>query len=177
MLRSARDLKFWGSNGYRHNTAAQRPLSVVASFFPAVTQTASTGADPTVIGNPIATRSVIYANGDSSQRVTVTVDEYACTGDALSAFQQALQASQAVSGFSPIAVPNLGQQTFAGTVTQSGETHVGLGMLDGTLVIGVTLAGYDASSGNVNGLVSVAQIEDTTAKTTLGIPLCFAAGT
>jgi hypothetical protein len=152
-------------------------LGVVDQFFPEVTQTASTGANSTAVGNPTATRSVIYANGDSSKKVTVTVDEYASVGDASSAFQLALQASEAVPGFSPVAVPSLGQQSFAGTVTQGGETHIGLGLLDGALVIGVTLAGYDASSGNVTSLVSVARSEDVTAKTALGIPLCFAAGT
>jgi Hint domain-containing protein len=152
-------------------------LGVVNQFFPEVTRTASTGANSTAVGNPTATRSVIYANGDNSMKVTVTVDEYGSVGDASSAFQQALEASEAVPGFNPISVPNLGQQSFAGTVTQGGETHVGLGLLDGALVIGVTLAGYDANSGNLMGLVSVARTEDTTAKTALGIPLCFAAGT
>lgn len=109
------------------------PLSVVNQSFPEVTQTASTGANPSAVGDPIATLSVIYANGDSSKKVTISVDEYANNADAAAAFQLALQGSQVVPGFTPIAVPSLGQQSFAGTVTQSGETHIGLGLLDGTL--------------------------------------------
>lgn len=57
-------------------------LDVVNQFFPEVTQTASTGENPTAIGNPIATRSVIYANGDISKKVTISVDEYESISDA-----------------------------------------------------------------------------------------------
>jgi hypothetical protein len=78
------------------------PIIAVNVSFPEVTQTASTGANTGAIGNPIATRSVIYANGDGSKKITITVDEYGSAGDAQSAFQQAQQGSEAVSGFSPI---------------------------------------------------------------------------
>ncbi len=153
------------------------PLNTVNLFFPQVTQEASSGDDPTAQGNPTATLRVIYANSDGSQLVTITVDEYANSDDALSAYQIALQKSEIVAGFTLITVPNLARQTFAGTVTMGGETHVGLGVLDGTLVVGATLAGFIASSDNVGRLVAMASTEDATAKIALGIPLCFAAGT
>ena len=48
----------------RRNTVV--PMSVVNRFFPEVTQEASTGQNLTAVGKPKATRSVIYANSDSS---------------------------------------------------------------------------------------------------------------
>lgn len=88
------------------------PLNTVNLFFPQVTQEASSGDDPTAQGNPTATLRVIYANSDGSQLVTITVDEYANSDDALSAYQIALQKSEIVPGFSLITVPNLARQTF-----------------------------------------------------------------
>jgi len=44
-------------------------------------------------------------------------------------------------------------------VTQGTETHVGLGALDGVFVFGVTLAGFDATSDNVNNLVALARAQ------------------
>ena len=67
------------------------PISVVNRFFPEVTQEASTGQNLTAVGNPKATRSVIYANSDSSKKVTITVDQYASPSDASSAYQEAVQ--------------------------------------------------------------------------------------
>ena len=49
------------------------PLSVVDEFYPQVTKEASTGQNVTAVGNPKATRSVIYANDDNSKKVTITV--------------------------------------------------------------------------------------------------------
>jgi len=51
--------------------------NVVNRFFPEVTSEASTGHNLTAVGNPKATRSVIYANSDSSRKVTISVDNYA----------------------------------------------------------------------------------------------------
>ncbi|MGC1323197.1 MAG: hypothetical protein WA849_13515 [Candidatus Udaeobacter sp.] len=50
------------------------PLSVVDDFFPQVAQEARTGQNVTAVGNPKATRSVIYANNDNSKKVTITVE-------------------------------------------------------------------------------------------------------
>lgn len=142
------------------------PLSVVDEFFPQVTQEASTGQNLTAVGNPKATRNVIYANGDSSMKVTITVDQYESSADASSAYKQAVEKSK-IPGFKSVSVPNVGQEAFAGTVTMGAETHVGLGALLGKLIVGVTLAGYNATPGNIAKLVAVARKEDDLAKAAL----------
>jgi len=48
------------------------------------------------------------------------------------------------------------------------ETHVGLGALVGKLIVGVTLAGYDATPDNVAKLVAVARKEEAAARAALG---------
>jgi hypothetical protein len=111
------------------------PINAVNHFFPEVTHEASTGRNLTAVSNAKATRSVIYANSDSSRKVTITVDEYATASDASSAYQEALGKSKSVPGFKPIPAENLGQNVFVGTVTQGGETHIGLGALHGTLIV------------------------------------------
>jgi hypothetical protein len=145
------------------------PLSVVNEFFPDVTQEASTGQNATAVGNPTATRSVIYATSDGSKKVTITVDQYGSASDASSAYQEAVQKSEEVPGFTPLPPPIVGQQAFAGIVTMGAETHVGLGALDGTLIVGATLAGYDATPDNIAQLVALARTEDAAAKMALGI--------
>jgi hypothetical protein len=81
------------------------PISVVNRFF-SVTREASTGSNSTAVGNPEATRSVIYANSDSSKKVTISVDQYASPTDASSAYQEAVQKSKIVPGFKPISAPD-----------------------------------------------------------------------
>ena len=49
--------------------------------------------------------------------------------------------SKAVPGFEEIPADNLGQNSFIGTVTQRGQTHIGIGALHGVLIVGATLAG------------------------------------
>jgi hypothetical protein len=145
------------------------PLSVVSRLFPEVTQEASTGRNLTAAGTPTATRSVIYATSDGSKKVTISVDQYGSSSDALSAYQQAVQKSQSVPGFNPaVPVPTLGQRAFAGSVTRGAETHVGLGVLDDKLIVGATLAGYDATSDNTVKLVGMARMVDAAAKLALG---------
>jgi hypothetical protein len=138
------------------------PLSVVDEFYPQVTKEASTGQNSTAVGNPKATRSVIYANNDNSKKVTITADEYESASDASSAYEQAVEKSK-IPGFKPVSVSNVGQKAFAGTVTIGAETHVGLGALAGKLIVGVTLAGYDATPDNVARLVALAHKEDAAA--------------
>src|SRR4026207_2367109 len=65
------------------------PISIVNRFFPEVSREASTGRNLTAIANAKATRSVIYANSDSSKKVTITVDQYASSSEASSAYQEA----------------------------------------------------------------------------------------
>ena len=66
-------------------------LSVVNRFFPEITQQDSTGSNSTATGNPKATRIVIYAAGDGSKKVTITVDQYGSSSDASSAYKQAVE--------------------------------------------------------------------------------------
>jgi hypothetical protein len=140
------------------------PLSTVNHFFFEVTREASTGRNLTAVGNAKATRSVIYANSDSSKKVTVTVDEYPTASDASSAYQEAVAKSKTVPGFKPVPAENLGQNAFVGTVTQGGETHIGLGALHGMLIVGVTLAGYDSTPENTANLISLTREEERAAK-------------
>jgi hypothetical protein len=140
------------------------PLGTVDSFFPKVTRVVSTGPNETSLGSPQATIAVIYGNGDSSVKVTISVDEYRSAADASSAHQQALQASEQVPGFHPIPAPTLGQQAFAGSVTMGTETHIGSGVLNGRVIVGVTLAGLDATQQNIANLFAIAGMENTVAR-------------
>ena len=139
-------------------------LSEVNRLFPEVTHEASTGQNLTAVGNPKATRSVIYTNNDGAKKVTITVDRYATASAASSAYEEAVTKSEAVPGFRPIPVENLGPNAFAGTVTQGGETHVGLGGLRGTFIVGVTLAGYDSTQENIARLISLTREQERVAK-------------
>jgi hypothetical protein len=144
-------------------------LRLVGQFFPEIVQTASTGRDSTAVGNPEATRAVIYSNADGTKLVTVTVDRYATVDGAAAAYREALAKSEAVPGFGPISIRlNVGQQSFAGTVTMGGETHVGLGALDRRLIVGVTLAGFDATLDDLINLVVLARAEDAAVNAAAG---------
>lgn len=134
------------------------PLSTVSKILPEITREISTGINLTAVGKPIATRSVVYANADGAKKVTISVDQYSSTKDALLAYQQAIQKSK-LPGFTTLSMPNLGQQSFAGTITKNGETHVGVGVLKDDLIIGVTLAGYKASSNNLTHIVKLIHYE------------------
>ncbi|HEX3456538.1 MAG TPA: hypothetical protein VHR97_01155 [Candidatus Baltobacteraceae bacterium] len=138
-------------------------LTTVQKYFPQVTREQYSGMNKTAAANPVATRSVIFASGDGSKKVTLTVDRYASGGDALSAFHQAVAKSK-IPGFVPISIPVIGQSSFAGRVTRGNETHVGIGSVDGNLVVGATLAGYSATDANVQHLISLAHLEDAQAK-------------
>jgi len=139
-------------------------MRIVNRFFPEVTREASTGQNLTAVGKPKATRSVIYTNTDSSKKVTITVDQYVSSSDASLAYQEAVQKSKTVPGFKPVSAPNLGQNAFIGTVTQGEETHIGLGALDGMLIVGATLVGYDPAPANIAKLVSLTREEENAAK-------------
>jgi hypothetical protein len=135
-------------------------LSVVHQYFGSITQQDSTGEDSTAQGDPNATLAVFFLDDGGTQKVTITVDRYRTTSDASSAYQTAVKKSSQVPGFTPIVIPPVGQQSFAGTVTQHSETHVGLGALDGKFVFGATLAGFNPTPGNVTNLVGLARAED-----------------
>ena len=55
-------------------------------------------------------------------------------------------------------------QIVVGTVTQGGETHIGLGALHDTLIVGATLAGYDPTPENRDKLISLTLEEERAAK-------------
>jgi len=143
-------------------------LTAVSRLFPEIIRETSTGRNLTATGDPKATRMVIYAIDAGSKKVTITIDQYRSPRDASSAYQQAVQKSQSVPGFKLIPVANLGQQTFAGTVTTVAETHIGLGVLDNKLIVGATLAGYDATPDNTAKLVALARMQVVAAKRTVG---------
>jgi hypothetical protein len=144
------------------------PLPVVTRFFPEAIQEMSTGQNETAVRNPRATRSVIYTNSDKSKKVTISVDQYATSSEASAAYEEAVQKSRSVPGFRPIDAPNLGPQVFIGTVTRGTETHIGLGALRGTLIVGVTLVGYEASADTTAKLVSLAREEEKAADAIVG---------
>ena len=52
-------------------------------------------------------------------------------------------------------------------MTQGEETHIGLGALNGTLIVGATLVGYDLTPDNINKLISLTHEEEAAAKATL----------
>jgi hypothetical protein len=144
-------------------------LRLVGQFFPEIVQTESTGRNSTAVGKPEATRAAIYSNADGTKLVTVTVDSYATVDGAAAAYREAVAKSEAVPGFGPISIRlNVGQQSFAGTVTMGGETHVGLGALDRQLIVGVTLAGFDATLDDLINLVTLARAEDAAANSAAG---------
>jgi hypothetical protein len=144
------------------------PLSEVSRFFPDIIREASTGPDLTATGNPNATRMVIYESGDGAKKVTITVDQYGSSRDASAVYKEAVQKSRSVSEFKPVQVPRLGQRAFAGTTTMDAETHIGLGTLDHKLIVGATLAGYDATPDHVTKLVAVARMQGAAAERTVG---------
>lgn len=143
------------------------PVSVVNRFFPELTREAGSGQNLTAVGKPKATRSVIYANTDSSKKVTVTVDQYMTSDDASAAYHEAVKKSKAVPGFKPIA-ENVNENVFIGTVSQGRETHIGLGALKDTLVVGATLVGYEPAPETTAKLVLLTGEEETAAKAALG---------
>ena len=49
-----------------------------------------------------------------------------------------------------------------------GETHVGLGALDGRMIVGATLAGFDATPEALINLVALARAEDAVANSAAG---------
>jgi len=140
------------------------PISTVRRLFPQVDQEASTGPHLTAVGGPKATRSVIYANSSSSKKVTITVDEYVSSNDASSAYEEAVQKSKAVPGFTPISAPDLGENAFMATVTRGEETHIGFGALHGNLILGITVVGYNPTPGTIIKLRSLAREEEAAAK-------------
>ena len=145
------------------------PLSVVHRYFPEITQQSSTGPNASAIGKPTGTRQAIYANGDGSKKITLSVDQYASASDASSGYRQAVQGSQSAPGAKPAPPPSdLGQQAFAGTSQVGTEMHFGLGVLDGQLIVAATYADFPVTPDNSANLVALTGMEDAAAKQVLG---------
>jgi hypothetical protein len=140
------------------------PLKRAERFFPQVTKQASTGKNTTSSGKPIASRQVIYASHHSSRKVTLSVDRYSKPKRASGAFKEAVRKSKEVSGFKPLPKPKVGQKSFAGTVTQGNETHVGVIALQGSLIMQSTIAGYKATDANVSRIARLTRKQVATAK-------------
>jgi hypothetical protein len=142
-------------------------LSSVQQYFPEVTRQESTGPNSTSSGKPEASRQVIYSNGDSSKKVTVSVDKYASDQAASSAFQDAINKSEKVTGFAALPAPDIGQKASAGIVTQGTESHVGVGSVSGPLIIQATIAGYEPSPQNISNIEAVTKSEVAHARSVL----------
>jgi len=140
------------------------PLRTVKQLFPEITRISNSGANFSAIGTPVATRVAIYTTRDGSRKVSLSVDEYQTAGDALSAYQVAFKKTQ-VPEFTPIAIYNVGENVYAGTVTQGSDTHVTIGALDGVLIVGATMSGYEATTENIANLSDLARKEVEEANT------------
>ena len=142
-------------------------LKVAQQFFPSVTRELNAGANPTAVGNPKATRMVIYGTNDGSKKIILSVDDYENPSEAWLAYQQAVKRTD-LPEFTSIAVSNVGQQVVAGTVTKGTETHTEVTTQDGALVVGATLAGFDATTEEIGKLVELTREELSEAKAHIG---------
>jgi hypothetical protein len=77
------------------------PVSVVTQYFPDVSTEANTGRNETSVGNPVASRSVVFVSTDGKKKVTLSVDQYTTASDAASAYQTAVEGSKTAPGFKP----------------------------------------------------------------------------
>jgi hypothetical protein len=144
------------------------PLTVVRRYFPEVTREGQPGQDKSAAGRSTGTRLVVFANGNGSRKVTLSVNHYSSASDALSAFEQAVQGSKSAPGAKSAAAPALGQKAFAGTSAVGAEKHYGLGAVDGRLIVAATYAGFPVTERNAAKLVALARLEDAAAKRALG---------
>jgi hypothetical protein len=144
-------------------------LPIVSQFFPEITKIGSTGWNKTAVGNPSASRAVFYTNGGESKLVTITVDRYSSVGEAADAYKKAVHLSVTAPGFKAISIPlHVSQESFAGISTDGGETHLGLGALNGNLILGATLAGFDPTLDDLVKLVGLARAVDAAANAAAG---------
>jgi len=138
-------------------------LDVVRRYFPPMSTVRADGVNQNAVGHPEKTRLVVYSDDDGARLVTLSLDRHTDATAAGAAYGLAVEGSRAVESFTLLASPALGEQAFAGTVTQAGETHVGLGALSGRLVVGATVAGFDASDETVAHLTALAREQMTAA--------------
>jgi hypothetical protein len=145
------------------------PLSEVTNYFPDVAVEASTGPNQTTVGSPIASLSVVFTSTDGKKKVTLSVDQYANSDEAKTAYDTAVEGSKVAPGFKPAETPSLGEAAFAGTSQVGDEMHFGLGARDGRLIISATHAGeIPVTPENTNKLISLSAAELSLAKQALG---------
>ncbi len=142
-------------------------LPVAQQLFPELTGEEKTGENASAIGKPKATRMVVYITKDGAKKIILSVDEYASLADASYAYQQAARKSE-LPEFNPIALSNVGEKVFAGIITQGADTHVEVSVLEGTLMVGATLAGFPASTENIGQLAELTRQEVDEAKLGVG---------
>ncbi len=133
-------------------------LPGVRALFPGITKVGSTGPNLSAPGHPVATRLVVYQNAEG-QKVTLSVDLYPNHQSALTAFDEAKQQSSAVPGFSPLPSPKVGQESFAGSVTQGSEVHVGIGVLEGREVVSATTANFPLDTETIDDLTTLTRLQ------------------
>ncbi len=110
---------------------------------------------------------VIYATNDGSKKIILSVDDYENPSEAWLAYQQAVKRSD-LPEFTSIAVSNVGQLVVAGTMTKGSETHTEVTTQDGALLVGATLAGFDATTEEIGKLVELTREELSEAKAHVG---------
>lgn len=128
---------------------------VVQNYFPELARQHTPTENPDAAGTPEATRMAIY-EGDDGRKVTLSADRYPSSDSASAAFELAIDKSEAVQGFVALPAPvDIGDRAFAGIVSQGDDTHIGYGALTGEYVIGVTSAGYPATTENTARLIDL----------------------
>jgi hypothetical protein len=144
------------------------PLKAVKEAFPDVTRQLSTGPDSGALDQPKLTRAVVYASHDGAKQVTLSVDQYEYESQAVLAYQQAEQKSQ-LAEFESIAISNIGQQVFAGAIKRGSETQIVITTLNGTLLVGVRLAGYEDTTDNISKLAELARLQEAESHTRVSV--------
>lgn len=139
-------------------------IKIVKQFFPAIDRLESSEGNASPAGKPSATRTAVYTSKDASKKLILSVDRYEGFGEALTAYQQTVKRIQ-VPELTPIALSNVGQDVFGGIVTQGSDTHITINTLDGDLLVGATLAGFDASTDTIAKLADLTRKELAQAKT------------
>jgi len=134
------------------------PLKTVKESFPAVTQQLDTGPDTVATPKPTISRLTVYASRDGVNKVTLTVDEYQYGSEASLAYEQAAQKTQ-LPDFEPIAIANVGQRVFGGTLKQGGETQILIVVLEDRIVVGAVLSGFDNTTDNISKLAELMRLQ------------------
>ena len=138
-------------------------VKVVKEFFPAIARLEGSEENRSAVGQPAASRTAVYTTKDAAKKVILSVGQYANLGDALTAYQETVKTIQ-VPELTPIALSNVGQDVFAGIVSEGNDTRVTINTLDGDLLVGATLTGFEATTANIAKLADLTRRELAQAK-------------